>query len=58
MFTKEERLFIWKKVYEEIERLEDGKVIIYHFTQKRKTIYICTKYHTGYHQYPLPVAQK
>lgn len=50
MFTKEERLFIWKKVYE--------KVIIYHFTQKRKTIYICTKYHTGYHQYPLPVAQK
>ena len=24
MFTKEERLFIWKKVYEEIERLEDG----------------------------------
>ena len=34
------------------------KVIIYHFTQKRKTIYICTKYHTGYHQYPLPVAQK
>lgn len=34
------------------------EVIIYHFTQKRKTIYICTKYHTGYHQYPLPVAQK
>ena len=87
MFTKEERLFIWKKVYEEIERLEDGnyicvmlrnivfkffstpkkiesfyvlylEVIIYHFTQKRKTIYICTKYHTGYHQYPLPVAQE
>lgn len=24
MFTKEERLFIWKKVYEEIERSEDG----------------------------------
>lgn len=27
MFTKEERLFIWKKVYEEIERLEDGNYI-------------------------------
>lgn len=27
MFTKEERLFIWKKVYEEIERLEDGDYI-------------------------------
>lgn len=24
MFTKEERLFIWKKVYEMIDRLEDG----------------------------------
>lgn len=27
MFTKEERLFIWKKVYENIERLEDGNYI-------------------------------
>lgn len=27
MFTKEERLFIWKKVYENIERLEDGDYI-------------------------------
>lgn len=27
MFTREERLFIWKKVYEEIERLEDGNYI-------------------------------
>lgn len=25
MFTKEERLFIWKKVYEMIDRLEDGE---------------------------------
>lgn len=24
MFAKEERLFIWKKVYEMIDRLEDG----------------------------------
>lgn len=27
MFTKEERLFIWKKVYEEIERSENGDYI-------------------------------
>ena len=27
MFTKEERLFIWKKVYEIIDRLEDGEYI-------------------------------
>lgn len=27
MFTKEERLFIWKKVYETIERSEDGDYI-------------------------------
>lgn len=27
MFTKEERLFIWKKVYEAIERSEDGDYI-------------------------------
>lgn len=27
MFTKEERLFIWKKVYEMIDRLEDGEYI-------------------------------
>lgn len=28
------------------------------YTKKREMIYICTKHHTGYHQYPLPVAQK
>lgn len=27
MFTKEERLFIWEKVYEMIDRLEDGEYI-------------------------------
>lgn len=27
MFTKEERLFIWKKVYEMIDRQEDGEYI-------------------------------
>lgn len=27
MFTKEERLSIWKKVYEMIDRLEDGEYI-------------------------------
>lgn len=27
MFTKEERLFIWKNVYEEIERSENGGYI-------------------------------
>lgn len=27
MFTKEERLFIWKEVYEIIDRLEDGEYI-------------------------------
>lgn len=27
MFTKEERLFIWKKAYEMIDRLEDGEYI-------------------------------
>lgn len=27
MFTKEERLFIWKKVYEMIDRSEDGEYI-------------------------------
>lgn len=29
MFTKEERLFIWKKVYEIIDRLEDGEYILH-----------------------------
>lgn len=32
MFTKEERLFIWEKVYEMIDRLEDGEYLV----QKRR----------------------
>lgn len=28
MFTKEERLFIWKKVYEMIDRLEDNTYVL------------------------------
>lgn len=28
MFTKEERLFIWEKVYEMIDRLEDGNTYV------------------------------
>ena len=39
-----------------IKELEGDYTPLY--AKKRKTIYICTKYHTGYHQYPLPVAQK
>lgn len=37
MFTKEERLFIWKKVYEMIDRLEDGEYICValHFVQTK-----------------------
>ena len=51
--TKEVRLNIVKDI---IKELEGDYIPLY--TKKRKTIYICTKYHTGYHQYPLPVAQK
>ena len=51
--TKEVRLNIVKDI---IKELEGDYTPLY--AKKRKTIYICTKYHTGYHQYPLPVAQK
>ena len=51
--TKEVRLNIVKDI---IKELEGDYIPLY--TKKRKTIYICTKYNTGYHQYPLPVAQK
>lgn len=37
MFTKEERLFIWKKVYEMIDRLEDGEYIC-HRTRGNKNV--------------------
>lgn len=46
MFTKEERLFIWKKVYEMIDRLEDGEYIcvalrnvVFMYFKKHKNIY-------------------
>ena len=46
MFAKEERLFIWKKVYEMIDRLEDGEYIcvalrnvVFMYFKKHKNIY-------------------
>lgn len=46
MFTKEERLFIWKKVYEMIDRQEDGEYIcvalrnvVFMYFKKHKNIY-------------------
>ena len=36
MFTKEERLFIWKKVYEMIDRLEDGEYICVALRRKQE----------------------
>lgn len=46
MFTKEERLFIWKKVYEMIDRLEDGEYIcvalrnvVFMYFKEHKNIY-------------------
>lgn len=38
MFTKEERLFIWEKVYEMIDRLEDGG--IYMYCVKKCSVYV------------------
>lgn len=47
MFTKEERLFIWKKVYEMIDRLEDGEYIcvalrnvVFMYFKTHKNIYM------------------
>ena len=46
MFTKEERLFIWKKVYEMIDWQEDGEYIcvalrnvVFMYFKKHKNIY-------------------
>lgn len=46
MFTKEERLFIWKKVYEMIDRQKDGEYIcvalrnvVFMYFKKHKNIY-------------------
>lgn len=59
MFTKEERLFIWKKVYEEIERLEDGdyicvmlRNIVFKFfsTPKKNRILLWAIFRGGYIQ--------
>ena len=41
MFTKEERLFIWKKVYEEIERLEDGNYICVMLRNEVENGFLC-----------------
>lgn len=43
MFTKEERLFIWKKVYEMIDRLEDGEYIC---VALRNVVFMYLKTHT------------
>lgn len=46
MFTKEERLFIWKQVYDIIDRSEDGEYIcialrnvVFMYFKKHKNIY-------------------
>lgn len=43
MFTKEERLFIWKKVYEMIDRSEDGEYICVAFRRngENRHVYFC-----------------
>lgn len=38
MFTKEERLFIWEKVYEMIDRLEDGEYICVALRNREKIV--------------------
>lgn len=44
MFTKEERLFIWKKVYEMIDRLEDGEYICVALRIKISMSFVQTKW--------------
>lgn len=46
MFTKEERLFIWKKVYEMIDRLEDGEYIC---VALRNVVFMYFKTHDSGH---------
>ena len=41
MFTKEERLFIWEKVYEMIDRLEDGEYICVALRNPVKVCALC-----------------
>ena len=45
-----------RKMYVNTKSYDGWLYTILH--QRWKMIYICTKHHTGYHQYPLPVAQK
>lgn len=45
MFTKEERLFIWKEVYGIIDRLEDGEYIC---VALRNVVFIYFKTHKKY----------
>lgn len=47
MFTKEERLFIWKKVYEMIDRLEDGEYIC---VALRNVVFMYFKTHMSFVQ--------
>lgn len=48
MFTKEERLFIWKKVYEMIDRLEDGEYIC---VALRNVVFMYLKTHKNIYEF-------
>lgn len=48
MFTKEERLFIWKKVYEMIDRLEDGEYIC---VALRNVVFMYFKTHKNIYEF-------
>ena len=48
MFTEEERLFIWKKVYEEIERSEDGEYIC---VALRNVVFMYFKTHKNIYEF-------
>lgn len=48
MFTKEERLFIWKEVYGIIDRLEDGEYIC---VALRNVVFIYFKTHKNIYEF-------
>lgn len=48
MFTKEERLFIWKKVYGMIDRLEDGEYIC---VALRNVVFMYFKTHKNIYEF-------
>lgn len=48
MFTKEERLFIWEKVYEMIDRLEDGEYIC---VALRNVVFMYFKTHKNIYEF-------